>query len=138
MSSEQLRHENRKLKQLQESCSDELEKLKDVGRAHENEIDTLLKFNERLLGIIQNEFNAATKNRISSDLQIISETNEGANDFASTKLKTKLSNPPNIEFNHLTEEDLQLFEDEEEEEIYNQEMHAGDISPIGYQPNNFN
>lgn len=42
------------MKELQRSCEEELEKLKEVGKTHENEIDTLLKFNERLLGIIEN------------------------------------------------------------------------------------
>lgn len=51
---EELRAENKKLKELQRSCEEELEKLKEVGKTHENEIDTLLKFNERLLGIIEN------------------------------------------------------------------------------------
>ena len=46
-----------------------------MGRAHENEIDTLLKFNERLLGIIENEFNSAARSRLSSELHPITEAN---------------------------------------------------------------
>jgi hypothetical protein len=76
-----------------------------VGRTHENEIDTLLKFNERLLGIIENEFNTATKNKITSDLQIISEINEGVNDFnPNGKLAGSLSLPPQIQ-GHFQQQD---------------------------------
>lgn len=52
MSVESLRQENKKLKELHASCEDELDKLRETGKNHEAEIDTLLKFNERLLGII--------------------------------------------------------------------------------------
>jgi hypothetical protein len=53
-----------------------------------------------LLGIIENEFNTATKNKISSDLQIISEINEGANDFnPNNKLTGKLTAPPQMKGN---------------------------------------
>jgi hypothetical protein len=107
-----LRAENKKLRELRGSCEEELEKLKEVGRTHENEIDTLLKFNERLLGIIENEFNAAAKNKISSDLQIISEANEG--EFAAAnKLRGKLAAPPRVG-SHFQPQELQGFEDEDE------------------------
>ena len=61
---------------------------------HQNEIDTLLKFNERLLGIIENQFSAATKNKISSDLQTITEAQEGAEMAVSNRLVAKLNTPP--------------------------------------------
>jgi hypothetical protein len=64
--------ENHKLKLMKQSCEQELLKLKETGQAHENEIDTLLKFNDRLLGIIENEFNETTLSKINSDLQTIS------------------------------------------------------------------
>lgn len=50
-------------------------KCKQLGQTHEHEIDTLLKFNEKLIGIIESEFNASSKSKI-SDLQPISEAIE--------------------------------------------------------------
>ena len=71
--------------------------MKETGKGHEAEIDTLLKFNERLLGIIENEFNSATKSKISSDLQIIAETNESTDLASNPKFKNNLvAQPPRI------------------------------------------
>jgi hypothetical protein len=111
---------------LHANCQEELEKLKETGRSHEAEIDTLLKFNERLLGIIENEFNSATKSKISSDLQIIAETNEASTDLQNhPHFKGRLANlgknngqGANYEQNEM--EGLEEGE-EEEEEIYNHE-----------------
>jgi hypothetical protein len=83
----------------------------------------LLKFNERLLGIIENEFSASAQSKINSDLQIISETNEVADNFASeNKLKGKLQ--PNEK--RFEDQEMVGFEEEEEdeEEIYNQDKPA--------------
>lgn len=107
-----------------------------MGRTHENEIDTLLKFNERLLGIIENEFNTATKNKISSDLQIISEINEGNAEFnPNNKLAGKLTAPPQMKGN-FQQQDLEGFEDEEdeEEEIYNKETVSKEPVPVMQPP----
>jgi hypothetical protein len=119
---EELRQENKKLKELHASCEDELEKLKETGKAHEAEIDTLLKFNERLLGIIENEFNSATKSKISSDLQIITETNEASTDLNNhPQFRNRFAGQPPKMGGNYEQQDLEGFDEEEEEEIYNHE-----------------
>jgi Mrp family chromosome partitioning ATPase len=52
----------------------EIEKQKELNAQHETEIETLLKFNQRLLGIIENELN--TNKKENGSLQPISERSE--------------------------------------------------------------
>ena len=57
---------------------EEIDKQKELNLQHEQEIETLLKFNERLLGIIENELNNKKDN---SSLQPISERSERESDL---------------------------------------------------------
>ena len=58
---------------------EEIDKQKEVNSQHENEITTLLNFNERLLQIIDKEMNNANKDNAS--LQPISERSERDSDL---------------------------------------------------------
>ena len=49
-----LLYENEKLKKAVEDILEEIEQQKELNQQHEDEIETLLKFNERLLSIIEN------------------------------------------------------------------------------------
>jgi ATP-dependent helicase/DNAse subunit B len=62
-----------------ENYLEEIEKQKELNAQHETEIETLLKFNERLLGIIENELSNNRKERVS--LQPISERSERESDL---------------------------------------------------------
>lgn len=57
----------------------DIEKQKELNSQHEQEIETLLKFNQRLLGIIENELNNKKDN---CSLQPISERSERESDLA--------------------------------------------------------
>lgn len=50
-----LLQENASLKRAVEDVLEEIEQQKELNQQHEDEIETLLKFNERLLSIIENE-----------------------------------------------------------------------------------
>ena len=63
---------------------EQIEKQKQLNAQHETEIQTLLKFNQRLLGIIENQLNNPRKERIS--LQPISERSERESDLATPPL----------------------------------------------------
>lgn len=49
---EKIRAENKGLRHLLEGYMEDIQRLKEVNEQHEKEIETLLKFNERLLTII--------------------------------------------------------------------------------------
>lgn len=49
-----LKRENAEIQKSIEVYLEEIEKQKELNAQHESEIETLLKFNERLLGIIEN------------------------------------------------------------------------------------
>jgi hypothetical protein len=57
-----------------------------MNQQHEHEIETLLKFNERLLGIIENELNNTKKDNVS--LQPISERSERESDMMAPTIQS--------------------------------------------------
>lgn len=75
---EALKAENEELKRAVESVLEEIEQQKELNQQHEAEIETLLKFNERLLSIIENELSNKKDN---FTLQPISERSERDSDL---------------------------------------------------------
>ena len=67
----QMERENEELQKSIEGLLEDIEKQKDLNTQHENEIGTLLNFNERLLQIIEKEISNANKDN--NSLQPISE-----------------------------------------------------------------
>lgn len=77
---EALQLENERIEQVIESCLAEIEKQKELNAQHETEIETLLKFNHRLLNIIQHDLASHRKDTLS--LHPISEKSERESDLA--------------------------------------------------------
>lgn len=101
-----------------------------MNSQYENEIETLLKFNERLLSIIESEINTVSvpiKHKDNASLQPISERSERESDLVATPVQSFIRNrkivarserggPTKnslVELGHISGNKLNLFEKSE-------------------------